>query len=207
MSPTPARPLCAAEDGAALSEALRRSERDQRLALLLAASARGDTTAFEAFYDETLAYARTVARRLLRGGDSDDLLADVYFEAWRSAARFDPQRGSAVTWLLTLVRSRTLDLLRHRAVHPGPPAHEVDAVEDATDAGDDPGDRLWRRQAGARLHAELQRLSGVERWLLGLAYFRELSHAEIARCTGLPLGTVKSHLLRAQHKLRCALAA
>ena len=44
------------------------------------------------------------------------------------------------------------------------------------------------------------------RWVLGLAYFRELTHSEIAHCTGLPLGTVKSHLLRAQTKLRAALA-
>lgn len=203
--PTP-RTTAAAAEGALAVEALHRAERDRRLALLLAAAARGDATAFEAFYDETLAYARTVARRMLQGGDSDDLLADVYFAAWRTAARFDPVRGSAVTWLLTLVRSRALDVLRRRLVHPSVPAQHDDAAEMAADAASDPGEWLWRQEAGTRLHAELRRLNGPERWMLGLAYFRELSHAEIAQCTGLPLGTVKSHLLRARHKLRAALS-
>lgn len=187
------------------------AERDQRLAALLAAAARGDTTAFEAFYDATYAYARTVARRVLAGGDTDDLLADAYFEAWRKAAAFDVARGSAVTWLLTVVRSRALDLLRQRRSQPsvggsGPDDEAGGADVPAGDGDADPGEYLWRRETGSRLHAAVQALSPAERWALGLAYWRELSHAEIAAATGWPLGTVKSHLLRAQHKLREALS-
>lgn len=186
------------------------AERDQRLATQLAAAARGDTTAFEAFYDATYAYARTVARRVLAGGDTDDLLADAYFEAWRKAASFDAARGSAVTWLLTVVRSRALDLLRERASHPSVGGRDAGddeaAAGTAAGADSDPGERLWRREAGSRLHAAVRALSPPERWALGLAYWRELSHAEIAAATGWPLGTVKSHLLRAQHKLREALS-
>ena len=184
-----------------------RAARDARLAGLLAAAAGGDTTAFESFYDDSHAYARALARRMLPSADVDDLLADVYFEAWRNAARFDAQRGSAVTWLLTIVRSRALDLLRQHASHPSVGGTDATAAEAAADPGDDPPERLWRQQEGTRLHAALQRLSPAERWVLGLAYFRELTHSEIARCTGLPLGTLKSHLLRAQTKLRAALAA
>ncbi|MBL8287875.1 MAG: sigma-70 family RNA polymerase sigma factor [Rubrivivax sp.] len=200
-----------------------RQERDQRLAALLAASAGGDATAFESFYDATFAYARTVARRLLRdNAEVDDLLADCYFEAWRTAARFDAARGSAVTWLLTLVRSRGVDALRAAAARPDrAPTTPFSASADAAAAGAseardpaaalatgagadpaDPSEQLWQRQAGAELHAALATLSSPERWVLGLAYLRELSHAEIARCTGMPLGTVKSHALRAQNKLR-----
>ncbi len=188
------------------------AERDQQLARLLAAAVHGDTTAFESFYDATYGYARTVARRVLAGGDTDDLLAVAYFEAWRKAASFDAARGSAVTWLLTVVRSRALDLLRQRASHPSVGSRPVDGGAGDADAGaaaagdDDPGERLWRREAGSRLHAAVQALSPAERWALGLAYWRELSHAEIATATGWPLGTVKSHLLRAQHKLREALS-
>jgi RNA polymerase sigma-70 factor (ECF subfamily) len=184
-----------------------RAERDARLARCLAAAAQGDSGAFETFYDATVAYARTLARRVLNGGDTDDLLADAYFEVWRSAARYDPQRGSAVTWLLTIVRSRALDLLRHRTAHPSVAGTDRAAVESAVDAAEEPAERLWRQQAGTRLHAALQRLTAAERWVVGLAYFRELTHTEIAACTGLPLGTVKSHVQRAQTKLRAALAA
>jgi RNA polymerase sigma-70 factor (ECF subfamily) len=183
-----------------------RQQRDQHLAALLAAAARGDSAAFEAFYDATAGYARALARRLLHGADLEDLLADAFFEAWRGAARFDAGRGSAVTWLLTIVKSRALDLLRHQAAHPSVGGQAGDPAETAADAHADPAEALWQQQAGSRLHGALQGLSAAERWVLGLAYFRELSHSEIAQCTGLPLGTVKSHVLRAQHKLRAALA-
>jgi len=184
-----------------------RSARDAQLAAWLEAAARGEAAAFERFYDATAAHARTLARRMLRGpqrdSDCEDLLAEAYFEAWRKLARFDATRGSAMTWLLQIVRSRALDLLRHQA------AHAAEALpEEAADPAhhDDPAHHLWQQQAGTRLHAALAHLTAPERWVLGLAYFRELSHAEIAAATGLPLGTVKSHVQRAQVKLRAALA-
>jgi RNA polymerase sigma-70 factor (ECF subfamily) len=205
----------------ASDEAAARRDRDRHLATLLAATASGDTGAFEAFYEATFAYARTVARRLLRDSAAiEDLLSECYFEAWRSAGHFDQARGSPVTWLLTLVRSRGLDALRAAAARPDraagegsaglPGRHaEGDGAEKhaAADSPDtDPAERLWRRESGAVLNAALAALSAPERWVLGLAYLRELSHAEIARCTGMPLGTVKSHALRAQNKLRALLA-
>jgi RNA polymerase sigma-70 factor, ECF subfamily len=204
-----ARPDRAADPAAGeRAQRAERAERDARLAALVAAAARGDTTAFEAFYDATLGAARCLARRVLgslAGSELDDLLAEVYFEAWRNAARFDAARGSAIAWLLTLVRSRSIDALRSRAAQPL--AQHAEADDSTADPGPDPAERLWQSQAGSRLHAALAGLSAAERWALGLAYFRELSHREIAAATGWPLGTVKSHLLRAQGKLRAALAA
>ena len=195
-------------DSAADPQSAARTARDARLAGLLAAAAGGDTTAFEAFYDDSIACARALARRMLSSADMEDLLSDAYFEAWRNAARYDAQRGSAMTWLLTIVRSRALDVLRRRATHPSVGGGDANANADdaATDPCDDPSEHLWRQQAGTRLHAALQVLSPPERWVLGLAYFRDLTHSEIADCTGLPLGTLKSHLLRARTKLRAALA-
>lgn len=182
-----------------------RASSDALLAQHLAAAANGDSAAFEAFYDATAGYARALARRVLHGADVEDLLADVFFEAWRGAARFDASRCSPVTWLLTLVKSRAVDLLRYRAAHPSVAGRDSEPDAEAA-LDDDPADRLWQQQAGSRLHAALQRLTAAERWVLGLAYFRELTHGEIAHSTGLPLGTVKSHLLRTQTKLRAALA-
>jgi RNA polymerase sigma-70 factor (ECF subfamily) len=181
-----------------------RAERDARLAQWVAAAAHGNSTAFESFYSATVGYAQALARRMLRGADTEDLLADAFFEAWRTAARFDPRRGSAVTWLLTIVRSRALDLLRRQAAQPS--GAEVDEADlGATDPSEDPAEQLWQQQAGTRLDAALRALNSNERWLLGLAYFRECTHSQIASLTGLPLGTVKSTLQRAQLKLRAAL--
>ena len=183
---------------------LDRLARDAALATLLAEVASGDALAFERFYDATIGYARALARRMLRPADLDDLLADAYFQAWREAPRFDPQRGSAVTWLLTLVRSRALDLLRHqRATHEGEAGI---AGDDAADTDPGPDELLAATEAGTRLHLALAALSSNERWVLGLAYYRDLSQREISDTTGLPLGTVKSLMLRAQAKLRDRLA-
>ncbi|HEX6722686.1 MAG TPA: sigma-70 family RNA polymerase sigma factor [Burkholderiaceae bacterium] len=179
-----------------------RRARDEHLALLLKRSAGGDAQAFEAFYDASIVHARTLARRILRDAELDDVLSDAFFQAWRDSARFDAGRGSAMAWLLTIVRTRALDCLRQRQVRGQPGDAEPDDV-----VSDEPGppDLLARAQVGSRLQAALGQLSQQERWLLGLAYYRDHTHVQIAATTALPLGTVKSVLLRAQHKLRALL--
>lgn len=184
-----------------------RRERDRHLAALLASAAHGDATAFEAFFDASAGYARALARRIVAGADLDDALADAYFDAWRRAEQFDPQRGSAITWLLNIVRCRALDLLRRRPPATANRGGETDPADCADDDASTAADLLWRSESQARLHHALATLSPSERWVLGLAYFREMPHSEIAAATGMPLGSVKSLILRAQHKLRDRLAA
>ncbi|WP_395699379.1 RNA polymerase sigma factor [Aquabacterium sp.] len=188
-----------------------RAERDQRLAGWLAQAAEGDAQAFERFYDATIGYAQALARRLLREPDIDDVLAESYFQCWREAPRFDAGRGSAVTWLLTRVRSRAIDLRRAQA-HEASEAAAGGESDELTLAGlasqlPGPDELLALAEAGSRLYHALAALSPQERWVLGLAYFRELSHAATAQVTGLPLGTVKSLLLRGQQKLRHLMSA
>ena len=181
-----------------------RADRDHALAALLRDAAAGNARAFEAFYDATIGYAQALARRMVRPADLQDVLADAFFQAWREAARFDVSRGSAVTWLLTLVRSRALDLLRHQQASP-----EVESPQEAPEVAaalPGPDELLSGAQADSRLRRALAELSTNERWVLGLAYYRDLSHREICAETGLPLGTVKSLILRAQAKLREQLA-
>jgi RNA polymerase sigma-70 factor (ECF subfamily) len=194
-------PLTSGRGGPVVNAPDERAARDRELADWLRAAAAGDHTAFERFYDATLGYAHAVARRMLRPADLEDLLADAYFQAWREAPRFDAGRGSPVTWLLTLVRSRCLDLLRHQRASP-----EVENEHDTHDErpSHEPGpDQLLEAiESGTRLHAALAALSAHERWVLGLAYWREMTHREICEVTALPLGTVKSLILRAQAKLR-----
>jgi RNA polymerase sigma-70 factor, ECF subfamily len=183
-----------------------RQVRDERLAGLLRLAATGDARAFELFYSGTVRCAMALVRRIVGDAHAEDVLSDSYFQAWRNAAQFDPARGSAVTWLLTLARSRALDRLRQETLRhgglAGAPAFEADA-QAAQDAG--PEQLLEGVQARSRLHAALARLSPTERWVLGLAYYRDLTQTEIASATGLPLGTVKSLASRAQQKLREAL--
>jgi RNA polymerase sigma-70 factor, ECF subfamily len=180
------------------------ASRDERLANLLRAAASGDGRAFEAFYDGTVRYAMALVRRIAGESYAEDVLSDCYFQAWRNANRFDAERGSALTWLLTMARSRALDRLRQETLRhggrAGAPAFDADESEHS--AGPGPDQLLESAEACSRLHTALSQLSANERWVLALAYFRDHSQSEIAALTGLPLGTVKSLVNRAQHKLR-----
>jgi RNA polymerase sigma-70 factor (ECF subfamily) len=178
--------------------------RDEQLAELLRAAAGGDGSAFESFYNGTSRYAMAVVRRIAGDVHAEDVLSDCYFQAWRNAKQFDSARGSALTWLLTMARSRALDRLRQETLRHGGLAGAPEFDPDISEGGQDVGPEqlLESVEAGSRLHAALSHLSANERWVLGLAYFREHSQSEIAEITGLPLGTVKSLVTRAQHKLR-----
>jgi RNA polymerase sigma-70 factor (ECF subfamily) len=177
----------------------------QGLATLLQSAAAGNARAFDAFYTATVRQAMSLARRIAGDAYAEDVLAEAYFQAWREAGRFDVQRGNAIAWLLTITRSRALDRLRQEALrHAGGSASARD--EDAGPPCQEPGppDLLESIEARSRLHDLIAELSPNERWVLGLAYFRDHTQSEIAQITGLPLGTVKSLILRAQHKLRDA---
>jgi RNA polymerase sigma-70 factor (ECF subfamily) len=211
-SSSPPGPDAAGPAFAPAAPAAARQRRDAELAALLARVAAGQVDAFEAFYDATLGNAQALARRIVADADLEDTLSDAYFQVWQQAARFDAGRGSALAWLLNIVRSRALDRWRDGRRHAHAAIADDNGGEDnfgatAPPAAEAPGpDELAVvAERGSRLHAALQALSAQERWLLALAFFRELSHREISGATGLPLGTVKSVILRAQHRLRRAL--
>lgn len=184
----------------------RRAHRDAELVVLLQSAATGNAAAFERFYDITTCHAQTLARRMLPAADVDDVVADAYFQAWRDCRAFDAGRGSPVTWLLTIVRSRALDLLRRHRASPEQAGDDTDADSAAASDHPEPPDLLAGIEASTRLHTALASLSAQERWVLSLAYYRELTHREVCEQTGLPLGTVKSLILRAQAKLRAMLS-
>lgn len=191
-----------AQEAAQAAQTAQRAARDEQLACLLLRTAKGDQQAFAQFYDATAGYAQALARRMASAADLEDVLADAYLQVWRKAGSFDAARGSAVTWLLLIVRSRALDLLRK------PREEQLD--EDTPDVPADdagPPDLLETTQANATLHAALAQLGAKERWALSLAYYRDMSHAQIAAHTGMPLGTVKSLINRAQEKLRALMNA
>jgi RNA polymerase sigma-70 factor (ECF subfamily) len=124
-----------------------------------------------------------LATVVARDADLEDALSDACFGAWRHAAQFAAGRGSAVSRLLTIVRSRAIDLMRRR-----PDASPLDEgkADHVADPAGGPADRLWRGESQQRLHQALAPLSAAEPWVLGFAYFRDLSHGEVAQATGTP---------------------
>jgi RNA polymerase sigma-70 factor, ECF subfamily len=183
---------CSSND--AVASAIGDSARDRELVALVAKSAAGDARAFESFYERTIHYSFAAARRIVGDAYAEDVLAESYFQAWRDASRYDATRGNPIAWIVTIVRHGGLS---------GAPEFDESAVEDEAIPGSDA--LIEHTQAKSALHRAMAQLSANERWCLGLAYFRDLSHSEIAITTGLPLGTVKTLISRSQQKLRVAL--
>lgn len=161
-----------------------------------------DERALGALYDATLSRVYGLVLRIVRRtGLAEEVVEDTYFQVWRQAVRFDPQRGRALTWLLGMARSRAIDALRREA------RFEADSL-DGDDAAEPEGasgavdELLAVAQDHAELHRALLTLGPQPRQLVALAFFRGLSHEEIATQTSLPLGTVKSQIRRALIALR-----
>lgn len=170
----------------------------------LAAAATGDARSFERFYLATASRSLAVARRVVGDGLCEDVVADAYFQAWQQAQRFDAARGSALAWVLNLVRSRAIDRLRQEHVRHGglssAPEQDDGELTDTNLPG--PDTLLENLEQSHALQRALAGLAPNERWVLALAYYRDHSHSEIAAITQMPLGTVKSLINRAQQKLR-----
>lgn len=162
--------------------------------------------ALDELYQATLGKVYGLALRITGQADAaEEVTVEVYHQAWRQADRFDPARGRPLAWLLTLTRSRSLDWLRRRdeaAPHPQPER----LIDPMSATGADPLDLLLGVERDGLLHAALSRLTSVQRQLLTLAFYQDLSHREIADHTRLPLGTVKTHIRKGLAQLQATLA-
>ncbi len=191
---TAATVLPLVDDEAALHECLAGIAEQQQSALAL-------------FYDLTVSRVYAVALRIVRRIDlAEEVVSDVYLQVWRDAHRYDTERGRVFGWLVIIARSRSLDLLRRQDEafsHPEP----YDLVTEPESTQHGPEALLAAAQAGGALHAALHQLSPLQRQLLSQAFFRGLSHQEIAEQSGTPLGTVKTHIRRAMSELRNLLGA
>jgi RNA polymerase sigma-70 factor (ECF subfamily) len=180
---------------------------DEEAAALLARIANQDERALEALYDATCSRVHALAWRVTqRRSLADEVVEDTYWQVWRQAARFDPLRGRPLAWLLAMTRSRAIDALRHdqRFRHDELPD---DDTADAATAAPPPQDLLAATRGATQLHAALAQLDARARQLVTLAFFRGLTHEEIAEQEGLPLGSVKSVIRRALQLLRQRLAS
>ena len=173
------------------------------LASLIRLCAGGSRAAFRRLYDMQAARLHGIALRITRQPAlAADAVHDALLQAWQNAARFEPERGSAESWLVSLVRYRALDIVRRRAREvPG------DAMPELADSDPDPLANLVATAEGAALRRCLEALEEERRRLILLAFFDGLSHSELAAKCGLPLGTVKSWIRRALAALRNCLDA
>lgn len=162
---------------------------------LLREVAIGDEVAFEAFYSATVDRCFALVRGILADRAwAEDCVADVFTQVWRNALDFDSSKGSAMAWLLMIARTRAIDLLRRERRHRASPLGPLDDEAEPTAT---PEHHFGGLLAQGRLKTALTALSDVQKRMLELAFYKDLSHGEIAKATGIPIGTVKSHLRRA----------
>jgi RNA polymerase sigma-70 factor (ECF subfamily) len=168
---------------------------------LLRRVARRDADAFAAFYDHTRARVYGLVMRVLRDpGYSDETTQEVYLEVWRIAATFDPAKGSALSWLLTMTHRRAVDRVRaeqaadQREFRYGTAAVDVssDVVVESAIAEDE------RR----RVTQCLDGLTDAQRQCIELAYYGGLTYVEVSQRLSANLSTIKSRMRDALRRLR-----
>ncbi|WP_432482505.1 ECF RNA polymerase sigma factor SigK [Kineococcus esterisolvens] len=169
----------------------------------LAAAARGDQAAFAAFYDATAAAVHGTVLRVLRDpAQSEEVVQEVFLQAWRTAARFDPGRGSARGWVVTMAHRRAVDRVRSsRAGSLRDERYGAGEVSAYDSVSEEVEVLLEHEEVQRALHV----LSPVQRQAVDLAYYGGRTHREIAEDLHLPLGTVKTRLRDALLKLRDAM--
>ena len=151
----------------------------------------GDIHAFEAIYDRHSAQVFSLAMRITgRRRAAEEATQDAFLTLWRSAARYDTGRGTLRTWLLSIVRNRSIDWLRRERRH-----DRNLEIDDAIAGGLEAPERTDEQAASLEEAREarqlLLHLPSEQRQVIELAYFNGLTHTEIAAKVGIPLGTVK----------------
>lgn len=179
--------------------------------LLVARMARGDEQAMQALVRVHGGVVYALARSILREpADAEEVAADTFMQAWRSAASFDPARSSVVGWLGVIARSRALDRVRARNRQARFLTHDteftqVEALEGAQPDSLTPDRAAEQAEARVLVARALRELPEPQRQVIELAYFGGLSQSEIAARLAMPLGTVKTRTLAAMRQLRTRL--
>lgn len=165
---------------------------------LSAAFARGEDGALREVYDRHGGLVHRIALRLLGDpGDAEDVTQATFVSAWRGRDTFDPVHGSLPGWLAGIARRRAIDVLRAQART----RRDREVLAALRDTGD-PLD-LARSVSDTVVVADaLAELPEAQRVVLELAFFDDLTHRQISTVTGLPLGTIKSHVRRGMARLR-----
>jgi RNA polymerase sigma-70 factor (ECF subfamily) len=175
----------------------------ESLVRLVARIADGDEAALAALYDATHAHVFGYARHVLADdGAAEEATLDVYLQVWRESARFDRSRGTVITWLMNLARSRAIDRLRAA----GGPVRRLERPLESAGAepsGDlQPAETSFLRERRERIEAALARLPLEQREAIRCAFLLGMTHVEIARFTDEPLGTIKTRIRTGLLRLR-----
>lgn len=173
---------------------------------LLGRVARGDGHAFELLYDRIAGSVYGVIRRVLRDpAQSEEVAQEVLVEVWRSATRFDGDRGSATTWVHTIAHRRAVDRVRSAQA-----SYERDlrvARRDQVTAYDEVAEHVEARLEAQQVRRCLDHLTDLQRESVTMAYYDGYTYREVSELLTVPLGTVKTRVRDGLIRLRECLGA
>jgi RNA polymerase sigma-70 factor, ECF subfamily len=174
------------------------------LAELLARSSRGDESAFAEWYDATSARAFGLAVRVVRDrAQAEEVTQESYLDCWRYAARFDPSKGSAISWLLTIVHRKAVD--RVRSAEAAGRREATYGQREQSVPHDETAESATASLEATRVRAALADLTSKQREAVELAFLGGYTHTEVAKMLDLPVGTAKTRIRDGLIRLRDAL--
>jgi RNA polymerase sigma factor (sigma-70 family) len=176
-------------------------------AVLVERLAGGDGEALAALYDRHGSACYGLARKITANDTlAEDAVQEAFLGMWRTPAAYQRGRGTVRTWLLGLTHHKAVDLVRRETAQQR--RQNAHAAQQAFDppAPDDPATAAWQGVRAAEVRSALGDLPGPQREALALAYFGGYTQTEIAKLTGVPLGTVKTRTFAAMRRLRMRLA-
>jgi RNA polymerase sigma-70 factor, ECF subfamily len=169
----------------------------------------GDESALTALYDGWAERVHTLASWILKDPDeAEDVVEETFWQAWRTASRYDGQRGSGSTWLMMIARSRALDRLRahRRWADWSADTSNTRALGEGRSTVEIPDAQSEKSERQTAVTEAMRALPPEQREAVEMAFFGGLSHSEIAARVAEPLGTVKTRIRLAMQKLRPRLA-
>ena len=174
---------------------------------LLSRIAQGDSAAFASFYDRHANLLFSIATHVLRDDrEAEDVLQEAMVSLWERAASYNQSLGRPMSWAVTVTRNRAIDRLRALKRRQHGAAQPIDELETVlADPAASASENAMSQESAGLVRAALVDLPGEQRQAIELAFFRGLSHFEIAEKLRVPLGTIKARIRRGMLFLRDAL--
>ena len=176
----------------------------QKLQSLLSRAGAGDSRALSELHGLSSRRLLAFAMRIVRSRQAaEDVVQESFIVIWRDASKFDPERASPMTWMMTIVRNKAIDALRATLRRERITGQEpVEPLIGATDPAAGPCEMVERAQSTRQVRQGLTLLGVLPRQAIELAFFDEMTHDEVALRMTQPLGTVKTWIRRGCIQMR-----